>query len=97
MASVTERLESLKAEIERGKTEKTRAETNLESLNKQRAEIEAELKVLGVKPEDLDREIERLKAEIEAGLAEAEGLLLRGGAPPAGTGPVRVRFLARRR
>ena len=25
------------------------------------------------------------------------GLLLRGGAPPAGTGPVRVRFLARRR
>lgn len=79
MATVTERLESLKSQIEQGKSEKVRAETNLESLNKQKAEIYAELAELGVKPEKLDAEIEKLKAEIEAGLAEAEGLLLRGG------------------
>ena len=78
MATVTERLESLKRQIEQGKTEKTRAETNLESLNKQKAEIYAELAELGVKPEGLDAEIERLKVEIDAGLAEAERLL-RGG------------------
>ena len=49
MATVMERLENLKAEIERGKTEKTRAETNLESLQKQRAEEEAEVRGLGVR------------------------------------------------
>ena len=75
MATVTERLEFLKAEIEKGKTEKTRAEANLESLEKQRAEIEAELAELGVKPDELDAEIERLKGVIEAGLGEAERLL----------------------
>ena len=47
----------------------------MESLEKQRAEIEAELTELGVKPENLDAEIERLRGEIEAGLAEAERLL----------------------
>lgn len=75
MATVTERLESLKSQIEQGKSEKVRAETNLESLEKQRKEIVAELAELGVKPDQLDQEIERLKSEIEAGLSEAEGLL----------------------
>lgn len=75
MATVTERLESLKIEVERGKTEKTRAETNLESLQKQRAEIEAEVKAMGVKPENLDQEIERLDTEIRAKIDEAERLL----------------------
>lgn len=73
--TITDRLESLKADIDRGKTEKTRAETTLESLNKQRKEIEAELKALGVKPENLDAEIERLDKEIREGLVEAERLL----------------------
>lgn len=78
MATVTERLESLKRQIEQGKTERTRAETTLESLEKQRAEVVAELKQLGVKPDQLNQEIERLKGEIEAGLGEAEELLRNG-------------------
>ena len=82
MATVTERLENLKRQIEQGKTEKTRAEANLESLEKQRAEIEAELAEMGVKPDELDSEIEKLRGEIEAGLSEAERLL-RG--PEVGT------------
>ena len=41
MATVTERLESFRQLIEKGKTEKTRAEANLECLEKHRAEIEA--------------------------------------------------------
>ena len=75
MATVTERLENLKRQIEQGKSEKVRAETNLEALEKQRKEIEAELAELGVKPDHLDAEIEKLRDEIDAGLAEAEGLL----------------------
>jgi len=43
VATVTERLENLKRQIEQGKSEKVRAETNLEALEKQRKEIEAEL------------------------------------------------------
>lgn len=75
MTTITERLESLKAEIERGKTEKTRAETTLESLQKQRTEIEAEIKSLGIKPEELDAEIERLDKEIRTKIEEAEGMV----------------------
>jgi len=75
VATVTERLENLKRQIEQGKSEKVRAETNLEALEKQRKEIEAELAELGVKPDHLDAEIEKLRDEIDAGLAEAEGLL----------------------
>ena len=68
----------IRQQIEKGKTERARAEANLESLEKQRKEIEAELAELGVKPENLDAEIERLKSEIEAGLSEAEKLLQNG-------------------
>lgn len=76
MATITDRLNSLKAQIEQGKTEKTRAETNLDALNKQRAEIESELRMdYGIEVGGLDAEIERLRGEIEGGLAEAEGLL----------------------
>lgn len=72
---VTERLNSLKSQIEKGKTEKTRAETNLQTYEKQRDEIVAEMAELGVTPETVDAEIERLDAEIEEGLKQAEELL----------------------
>lgn len=74
-ASLTARLESLKSTIQRGQTEKARAEATLEQLGKQEAEIVAELTALGVTPDGLDAEIERLRREVEAGLAEAERLL----------------------
>lgn len=72
---ITARLNSLKAKIEQGKVEKTRAETNLESYTKQRDEIVAEMAQYGVTPETIDGEIERLEKEIEADLAKAEELL----------------------
>ncbi len=75
MADVTNRLNSLKAEIERGKTEKTRAETNLESYTKQKDEVVAQMAELGVTPETVDAEITKLDQEIVDGLAKAEELL----------------------
>ena len=69
------RLNDLKAQIEKGKAEKARAEANLETYTKQRDEIIAELKTLGVEPENLDAEIARLDREIEEALARAEELL----------------------
>lgn len=69
------RLNNLKAQIEKGKAEKARAEANLETYTKQRDEIINELKALGVEPENLDAEIARLDKEIEEALARAEELL----------------------
>ena len=72
---ITARLNSLKAQIEKGKAEKARAEANLETYTKQRDEIVAELEALGVKPGNLDAEIVRLDQEIEDALSRAEELL----------------------
>lgn len=76
------RLEQLKSTIERGKTEKARAEATLETLQKQEAEIHRQLAELGVAPENLEAEIETLKAQIAEQLSKAEQLL----APPATQG-----------
>ncbi len=73
--NIANRLSVLKSKIEQGKVEKTRAETNLESFTKQRDEVVAEMAELGVTPESVDAEIERLDVEIEANLSKAEELL----------------------
>jgi len=72
---VTARLNSIKAQIETGKAEKAKAEANLETYTRQREEILAELRALGVEPENLETEIRRLEQEIEENLARAEELL----------------------
>ncbi|CEP67851.1 Uncharacterized [Moorella glycerini] len=73
--NIAARLNNLKAQIEKGKAERAKAEANLETYNKQKEEIMAELAALGVAPETLDEEIARLEAEIEDNLAKAEELL----------------------
>ncbi len=78
MTDVTARLNNLKKKIEEGKVEKTRAETNLQNHTRQRDEIVTEMAELGVTPETVTQEIERLDAEIEADLARAEELLQGG-------------------
>ena len=72
---VTVRLNSLKSQIEQGKVEKTRAETNLQTYEKQRDEVVAQMAEMGVTPETVEAEIERLGKEIEEGLQQAEELL----------------------
>lgn len=69
------RLQNLKALIEKGRTEVARAEATLESLQRQEAEIHAQLRQFGVEPDQLDAEIARLKAEIAEKLSQAEALL----------------------
>jgi chromosome segregation ATPase len=75
MTDITARLNSLKNQIEQGKVEKTRAETNLQNFMKQRDEVVKEMADLGVTPETVDQEIERLEQEIEESLKQAEELL----------------------
>jgi chromosome segregation ATPase len=75
---ITARLNNLKSQIEIGKTEKAKAQANLETYTKQQEELIAQLGQLGVTPENLDAEISKLDQEIAGNLAEAEKLL----APP---------------
>lgn len=69
------RLQQIKATIDRGRTEKARAEATLESLAKQEEDIHRQLAELGVEPENLEAEIESLQAQIAEQLSKAEALL----------------------
>ena len=71
----TKELNKLKQAIERAKTERTKAETNKESLEKRQSEVLAECKALGVEPENLAAEIERLDVAIQDGLTQARRLV----------------------
>jgi chromosome segregation ATPase len=75
MSDVTIRLNALKSQIEQGKTEKAKAEANLEIYTKQKEELVKQLAEMGVTPETLDAEITKLDQEIAAGLDQAEALL----------------------
>ena len=75
MNDLTNKLEALKQRAEIARTEKAKAEATLESLEKQKADLVAEIKGYGIEPEQLDTEIERLEKEITEALAQAEKLL----------------------
>jgi chromosome segregation ATPase len=59
------KLTSLKEDLQKGKNLKIKAETRLEELNKQRTDILVELENLGIKYENLDKEIDKTTKEIK--------------------------------
>jgi chromosome segregation ATPase len=65
----------LKEGLEKAKTLKYKAEARLEQLKNQEDQIIRELKVLGVDPADLEKEIESLKEKIEESLKKANEML----------------------
>lgn len=71
----TKRLNDIKALIEKGKSEKAKAEANLEIYTIQENDIIKGLAEFDVTPETLGAEIERLRREEEEALARAEELL----------------------
>lgn len=75
MKQVEQELVKIKDAIEKAKDMRYRAEAKLEELENQKSRLLDELKDLGVKPEELDREIERLEQEIEKGLTETLALI----------------------
>lgn len=68
-------LNKLKDNLEKAKNLKYKAEARLEQLNNQQAEIIKELNSLGVDPENLDKEIEKLTSEINEFFQKANALL----------------------
>ncbi len=72
---ITVKVNSLKNAIEKGKTERTIAETNKKTYEEQLTKTEDEIRALGVEPGEVDKVIAELDAEIAADLAEVEKLI----------------------
>lgn len=68
-------LSNLKENLDKAKTLKYKAEARLEQLKHQEDEIIKELKELGVKPEELEKEIMQLTNVIESLFKEANEML----------------------
>lgn len=68
-------IDDLKERLDRAKDLKIRNETKLEQLQKQKEEIIKELQDMGIKPEELESEIKRLKKEIEELITQANEVL----------------------
>ena len=72
-----ENLKNLKEELDRLKNMKYKSEARLEQLNSQKKDILLEIEKLGIKPEDLEKEISNLKNEIDKLFNEANDLMPR--------------------
>ena len=68
-------LEGFKTQIEKAKTAKTKAETTLEQLEKQQQDVIEEMKLLGVAPETITDEINKIEKEIEILAVEIESII----------------------
>jgi|GEM_PF-2080121 chromosome segregation ATPase len=69
------RVARLRERIEEAKRARAAAEARREMALKRKAEIEAQIREMGVDPENVEAEIQRLEAEISENLAKAEELL----------------------
>ena len=70
-----QRLATLRTQIDTAKSDKARAEAQLQMIDQRQREICTELEALGVTPEDLAATIQALREDLESKLAEAEGLI----------------------
>ncbi|MFC0558532.1 hypothetical protein [Halalkalibacter alkalisediminis] len=73
--SVEQQLTQIKKAIDKARDMRYRAEAKLEELENQKNRLLAELNELGVKPEELDQEIQRLEREIDLSLKETWELI----------------------
>lgn len=68
-------INQLKENLDKVKNLRIRAEARLEQLNRQKQDILTEIESLGVKPEELEYEISRLKNEIEDLIKKADEMI----------------------
>lgn len=69
------RLEDSRKAIDKARTDRAKAEATKEQLEKQQETITAEIRALGVEPEQLDQTITELEAGIGADLDKLDGLI----------------------
>ncbi len=69
------KINQLKENLDKARNLRIRAEARIEQLNKQKQDLLKEIEEYGIKPEELEDEIIRLKKEIEELLSKANELL----------------------
>ncbi|WP_209122313.1 hypothetical protein [Alkalihalobacillus sp. BA299] len=75
MKHVEHELTKIKEAIDKAKDMRYRAEAKLEELENQQRRLLNELEELGVKPENLEEEIQKLEEAIVKGLAETKAMI----------------------
>jgi len=68
-------IKRLKDGLEEAKSLRIQAETRLEELQKQERDLIEQVRGLGVEPEDLDKEIDNCRAEIERLIKEVQEVI----------------------
>lgn len=69
---IKDRIEKAKERLEAAERAKTKAETQLEAVQKQCDEVVEEMKKLGVTPDSIEAEITRLSESVEENLKNVE-------------------------
>ena len=69
------KMSQLKEWLDKSKNMKIRAETRLEELKEQKKKILEEIQSFSISPEDLDKELERLRNEIELNIEATDTLI----------------------
>lgn len=72
---IKERIEQAQAKLKQAEQAKTVAETQLESAKHECDDIIAQMEILGVTPENIDAEIEKLEADINNDLTAIENTI----------------------
>ncbi|RAL26400.1 hypothetical protein [Thermoflavimicrobium daqui] len=70
MQQLEEKIKDLKAKLEKAKDMRYKAELRLENLEREEGKILKELNELGVQPDELQEEIERLEREIDEDISK---------------------------
>ena len=73
--SYEEQLKVLKDKLQKATKEKITAEANLANLNTRKEELIAEIKSLGIDPDNLENEINKLRCELDELFDKAKELL----------------------
>ncbi|QII49523.1 hypothetical protein G3M81_12575 [Bacillus paralicheniformis] len=73
--NIRERIEAAKANLSRAEKVKLQAETQKEHAEKQLADLEEKMKEVGVTPETIESEIQRLDESIKSDLEKIESLI----------------------
>lgn len=75
MSEYEKKINTIRENLDKAKNLRIRAEARLEDLNKQKQAILKEIDELGIKPENLEEEISKLKLEIEQLISKTEKLI----------------------
>lgn len=74
-ADYAKQIEARKAALKKMETARIQAESDKKHAEKRLEELYAEVRALGVEPENIEAEIAKLEAEIEEGLQEIAKLI----------------------